>query len=126
MSNLLISYHATSEAKGGGFPPPSFTHEVAAGAFLPRAQAKGETDDLSIRRSPVSRVHTKGAGPHLLTGFFPIPAGGKPGVLAKGLSESFQASYGDDRTSVPLSVGWLLRLSEFSSLRKQLIRIGHV
>lgn len=107
MSNLLISYHATSEAKGG----------CLSQALPPKSPQRGP-DDLSIRRSPVSRVHTK-AGPPFVNRLStqPNPAGGK--TWGRGLVETRQAPKPlavTRRTSVPThSVGWLLRLSEFSS-----------
>lgn len=59
MSNLLISYHATSEAKG-----------VALSQALPPSLSKG---GRTICRSadPPYPGSTLRLGPHLLTGFYP-------------------------------------------------------
>lgn len=140
MSNPLISCHATSEARKG--VPFFFPTSALAPSPEINPPAKGQggkrTDDLSIRRSPVSRVHTKVLvdTPQFVNRLY-CPKLSRRENLGKA-SKVFQASYGDEEErQSPHSAGWLLRLSEFSSPRaegrgvegwglRQLIRIGHV
>lgn len=92
MSNLLISYHATSEAKGGcpftsASPPPS----TQGGRTVCRSA------------DPPYPGSTLRLGPHLLTGFYPAQPSRREN-LGKGPRRdktSSQACCGDEKDVSP-------------------------